>query len=114
MPLLLPLAVAIDLVARIETAGFEQAFGQAQSHGRVVAPATARQVVGAAAQQVAHGRKRAGRAELSGSGKRVAHREADECSQEAIAKIAGRGQRAGVEKRVAFGFRCCPDTLLQQ
>ena len=46
VPLLLPAPIARDLVARIEAPALEQALGQTQRHGGVIAPGAARQVEG--------------------------------------------------------------------
>src|SRR6185437_14006603 len=40
--LLLPAAIALDLVARVEGVALQKAIGEAQRHGGVVAPRTAR------------------------------------------------------------------------
>jgi hypothetical protein len=65
IPLLLPTAVTLHLIASVEGVGFEKALGETEGHGCVVTPGAAREIEGPAAEHVAHGGESAGAAELS-------------------------------------------------
>ena len=83
---LVPAAVALHLIGRVEAALLDEAAGQAEGHGGVVAPGAPGEIEGAAAEHVAHGGEATRPAKLRGGGDGVTDREADEGAVKAVAQ----------------------------
>src|SRR5579862_4909056 len=98
--LLLPEAITIDLIARIEAFAFEEALGETQRHGGVVTPPAAWQLERSSAEHVAHRCEATRAAKLRGGGNRIADRKPKQRPLESPAQAAGRSERRRLEQRV--------------
>ncbi len=101
--LALPAPVALHLIDRIERLALEQALREAQRHGRIVAPAPARQLERPAAEQIGHWRERSRPAVLGGRAERIAERQPEQRAEIALAQRARSRERRGIEQRIARG-----------
>src|SRR5262245_1067450 len=83
--LLLPARIALDLVARIEAVGLEQALGQAQRHSGVIRPRASREIEWPTTDHVAHGGKCARAAELRSRSHCISDSQTEKDTDEALA-----------------------------
>jgi hypothetical protein len=78
MALTKPADIAPELLQRVEPIFFDQAFGQAESHGCVVGPLARFQVERAAADHICYGFRCPGRLEFQRGPQGVPHGQADQ------------------------------------
>src|SRR6185437_9428410 len=99
----LPARVALHLVMCVEAIGSEQAVGETERHGGVIAPSTAGQRERTAADQRAYRREAAGAAVLRRGRDRIRGREAEQGAEKPLTQSAGCGERGGVQEGVLTG-----------